>query len=342
MAESQIDISIGEYKIPGEDDIIQDYVRLFETHFQRHYFSKGLQPQRAIHAKSHGYLKSVFEVIDHGQPDFRYSVFRKPATYDAVVRISNGDGPAGPDTDRIASVGFAIKVLGVMDQKYFPAQRENSQDFLFLNQPAYMAADVRDYKSLMEAIDGGPLYKFLSLIRNFRGILYRLKASPKDDPLNTNFWSVAPFRLGNVAVKYLIRPSSPETKQMHRLTDNYLTELVRSHIESREANFDFLLQKRLLDGREDKEMPIEGYSIPWSETHSVPVRVARLLISAQSVDDGLFQRAGEDLSFSPWNTTEDLRPLGSLNRARKVIYEFSTQQRHLAIRLATGGPAQGD
>ena len=65
MEDSQIDTLIGEYKIPGEDEIIQAYVRLFEAHFQRHYLSKGLRPQRAIHAKSHGYPKAIFEVIGH-------------------------------------------------------------------------------------------------------------------------------------------------------------------------------------------------------------------------------------------------------------------------------------
>jgi hypothetical protein len=337
MIDLQIDELIGEYKIPGEDEIIRDYVRLFEAHFQRHYLSKGLRPRRAIHAKSHGYLSAVFEVIDHCQPDFRHSIFKEPATYKAVVRISNGDGPPGPDTDRIASVGFAIKVVGVMAKKYLAAQTENSQDFLFLNQPAYIAADVRDYKSLMEAIDGGPFYQLLALMRNFWGILYRLKASPKDDPLNTNFWGVAPFKLGDVAVKYLIRPSVPEGKQVHRLTNDYLTELVKSHIEDRDANFDFFLQKRLLDGGE-AEMPIEDYSVAWNETRSAPVRAGRLLIPAQRVGESLDQQAVENLSFSPWNTTYDLRPLGSLNRARRVIYEFSSRQRHEFGNLASSGP----
>jgi hypothetical protein len=339
MLDEKIDTSIGEYKIPGEDDIVQDYLRLFERHFQRHYFSQGLRPRRAIHAKSHGYLEAIFEVIDHGQPDLLHSIFRKAATFQAVVRISNGDGPVGPDTNRIASVGFAIKVLGVLDPKYLAAQCENSQDFLFLNQPAYIAADVRDYKSLMRAVDGGPLYKFISLVRNFRGILYRLKASPKDDPLNTDFWGVAPFKLGDVAVKYLIRPSAPEKKTKLRLSDDYLTELVKSHIENRDANFDFFLQSRLLDGREDKDMPIEDYSVAWSETRSVPVRVGRLKIPMQRVGHRLDQQAGEDLIFSPWNTTHDLRPLGSLNRARKIIYEFSSGKRNGLSLTPTSGTA---
>jgi hypothetical protein len=328
MQDLQIDTSIGEYQIPGEDEIIQDYLRLFERHFQLHYFSKGLPPRRAIHAKSHGYLDGVFEVIDHGQPDLQFGIFRKAAKYRAVVRVSNGDGPPGPDTDKIVSVGFAIKVFDVLDPKYLPAQKENTQDFLFLNQPAYIAADVRDYQSLMQAIDGGPLYKFQALLKNLRGILYRLKASPKDDPLNSSFWGVAPFKLGHAAVKYLIRPSAPENQRTHAMNADYLTDLVKNHIEDRDANFDFFLQRRLLDGHEEQEMPIEDYSVAWSETRSVPMLAARLWIPKQRLES-VDRPAGADLIFSPWNTTHDLRPLGSLNRARKVIYEFSSGKRQI-------------
>ena len=133
----------------------------------------------------------------------------------------------------------------------------------------------------------------MAFIRNFRGILYRLKASPKRRPFEYTFLGVAPFKLG--AVKYLIRPSTPEPKQVHKFTANYLTELVKAHIEDRDANFDFFLQCRLLDGSEAKDMPIEDYSVAWSETRSLPVRAGRLLIPAQRLGESFHQR--EDLSF---------------------------------------------
>ena len=66
MDNAQIDTAIGEYKIPCEDEIIQAYVPIFEAHFERHYLSKGLRSERAIHAKSHGYLSCDFEVSTMG------------------------------------------------------------------------------------------------------------------------------------------------------------------------------------------------------------------------------------------------------------------------------------
>jgi hypothetical protein len=46
MDNAQIDTAIREYKIPGEEEIIQAYVRIFEA-LRGHYLSKGLRPQRA-------------------------------------------------------------------------------------------------------------------------------------------------------------------------------------------------------------------------------------------------------------------------------------------------------
>ena len=324
----EVDTSIGEYRIPGETDIFREYVALFDRHFAKHYADKGVIARRAIHAKSHGCLKASFEVLDHRDADLRYGLFREPGVYSAVARLSNGDGPVGRDTARIPSLGFAIKVHDISAEKLLPSQQEDTQDFLFLNQPAYIAADVRDYKSLMQAIDGGPLYKALALVKNLRGLIYRLKALPKTDPLNTNFWGVAPFRLGNTAVKYLIRPHKPEAASLPAIRGNdYLKDLVKAHIEMRDADFDFLLQKRLLDGNEKNNMPVEDYSVVWDETESVPVHVGRLRIPAQTLDDDFDREHGERLTFSPWNTTRDLRPLGSLNRARRVIYEISSRKR---------------
>jgi hypothetical protein len=326
--EPEIDSLAGEYEIEGEAEIVREYVRIFDHHFEKHYTSPKLPAKRAIHAKSHASLNAVFDVFEQDNPELRHGIFSTAASYKAFVRISNGDGPAGPDTDWVASIGFAIKVFGVSVPKYFQSQAEDTQDFLFLNQPAYIASDVRDYKTLMRAIDGGFFSKAIAFARNFKGLRYRHKASPKDNPLNTFFWGVAPFRLGRVAVKYLIRPTLPEPKQIPATrTADYLKVLVKSRIEAREAAFDFFLQKRLIDGHESTAMPIEDYAVVWDEERSVPIRVARLTIPAQPVDDGLDRDYGEHLIFSPWNTTHDFRPLGSLNRARRVIYQLSSTKR---------------
>src|SRR5437763_6705573 len=131
MFDFELDTSIGEYRIPGETEILQSYVEMFNRHFAKHYLAKGVIARRAIHAKSHGCVKARFEVIDHRDPDLQHGIFKSPAIYETIVRLSNGDGPPGPDTAKIPSLGFAIKVLGVSGQKLLSTQLEETQDFLF-------------------------------------------------------------------------------------------------------------------------------------------------------------------------------------------------------------------
>ncbi|MEO0469124.1 MAG: hypothetical protein AAF206_05850, partial [Bacteroidota bacterium] len=332
-----LDTEIGEFEIPGEKDVIRRFVDIFAGHFQKHYRhasasapDKKYPVQRAIHAKSHGLLNAKLEIFDHQDPALQHSIFKVAHTYDAKVRVSNGDGPAGPDTDKIASIGFAIKVRGVSGEKFLPMQIEDSQDFLFLNQPKYISNDVRDYESLMRAIDGGLGARLKALFTNTRGLLYRRTASPKDDPLNTFYWGVAPFRLGDIAVKFLIRPATPKAIQKNKHADG-LKPMLQASLNQDDVVYDFYIQKRVKDGTEDQSMPIEDYGIAWDETVSIPVKVGRLTIFKQRIDEQKDAEGfdeGEHLVFTPWNTTKDLRPLGSLNRARRVVYPFSVINRH--------------
>lgn len=326
MSNQNIDTPIGEYLIPGEEEIMNNFISIFKTHFKKHYADKSKLTQRAIHAKSHGMLRAKLEIFDHGDEALQYSIFKTAATYDALVRISNGDGPAGADTSKLASIGFAIKVQGLTEEKLEATQQEDTQDFLFINQPAYMTKDIRGYLALMHAKDGGVFKKAKGILRNLSGIRYRLKASPKDNPLNTFYWSASPYKLGNTAIKYMIRPTAVAPK-VENQDDDGLKPLIWNQISKGDASFDLFVQKRILDGNELKAMPIEDWSVVWDEKVAVPVHVGKLYLPQQNYDEALDQ-SGEHLVYSPWNTTKDFRPLGSLNRARKVIYSFSARKRH--------------
>jgi hypothetical protein len=59
--------------------------------------------------------------------------------------------------------------------------------------------------------------------------------------------------------------------------------------------------------------------------------VARLRIPKCDLSDPrtkALSEAVDRLSFSPWHTTEDHRPLGNVMRARKVAYQMSSDFRH--------------
>src|SRR5438132_12396615 len=98
MFEFELDTSIGEYRIPGETDLLRDYVGMFNRHFAKHYLNKGVTARRAIHAKSHGCMRASFDVFDHQHSDLKYGIFREPTVFQAMERLSNDDTLPGLDT----------------------------------------------------------------------------------------------------------------------------------------------------------------------------------------------------------------------------------------------------
>jgi len=78
----------------------------------------------------------------------------------------------------------------------------------------------------------------------------------------------------------------------------------------------------------NKHMPIEDPSVLWKETDSAFLPVATITIPSQQFDTPEQQQFCENLSFSPWNALPDHRPIGALNRVRKVVYQASSLYRH--------------
>ena len=58
----------------------------------------------------------------------------------------------------------------------------------------------------------------------------------------------------------------------------------------------------------------------WSETESVPVAVAELVLPPQRFDSAAQLAFAGNLSYNPWHSLPAHRPLGNQNRARRTIY----------------------
>ena len=48
--------------------------------------------------------------------------------------------------------------------------------------------------------------------------------------------------------------------------------------------------------------------------------IADVVLSPDGFDTAAQEALGEKMSFNPWNAIEAHRPLGNLNRARKIVY----------------------
>ena len=75
-------------------------------------------------------------------------------------------------------------------------------------------------------------------------------------------------------------------------------------------------------------MPVEDTTVEWSEKDSPFVPVARLDIPPQQFEAN--NSVCEGLSFSPWHSLPEHRPIGVMNRIRKAVYlEVSRYRRQM-------------
>ena len=78
-------------------------------------------------------------------------------------------------------------------------------------------------------------------------------------------------------------------------------------------------------GGMNSEVPVEDPTVDWK----APFRkVATIRIPPQVFDTPERKSFAENLSFTPWHSLPDHRPIGGINRARKAIYRAISIQRH--------------
>ena len=70
-----------------------------------------------------------------------------------------------------------------------------------------------------------------------------------------------------------------------------------------------------------EELRIEDATVEWKEAESPYHAVARISIPRQRFDDDARMARCEQVGFNPWHCLAEHRPLGSMNRARRSIYQ---------------------
>jgi hypothetical protein len=75
-------------------------------------------------------------------------------------------------------------------------------------------------------------------------------------------------------------------------------------------------------------MPIENNGVLWPEKLSPRVSVATLCLFKQTFDSPEQLAFARKLSFNPWHTIAEHRPLGNQSRARRRMYYALSQLRH--------------
>ena len=92
---------------------------------------------------------------------------------------------------------------------------------------------------------------------------------------------------------------------------------MKNQVGSEDVYYEFGVQLQ----HDPASMPVEDPLALWDETASPFQRVAIIRIPKQDIDADSRAEIAENLAFTPWHSLPEHRPLGSNNRARRVIYE---------------------
>ena len=310
---------------PGEAERYAGYAREFAQVQVRKSARWG--PGRALHRKQLAAVHGNLEVLD-GLPAFaRHGLFARPRDYDVWVRISNGGLDRGRDSTPDVR-GFALRVFGVQGESALGNGPARSQDFTLINQEAFAFSGADEFVHFVVAASRGNAELIRHLLRRYGvfggprllGRMLKLAAKPFSGFATEPLFSAAPMASGPYAVRVRLAPAAsngtPSAGARRDWAVDFCDRLARGPL-----HWDLQLQFF----SSEESTPIEDASVNWNTPYTT---VARLMLPQQDATSpaGLeFSERVEATVIDPWQALAEHRPLGDVQRARKVVY-FESQK----------------
>jgi hypothetical protein len=305
----------------------------------------GGTPLRSVHAKSHGLIHGTLTVHDNLPDIFAHGLFRKPASYPAVMRLSTTPGDILEDAVSTPR-GLAIKIIGVEGPRVPCSENDTTQDFVLVNAPAFGApnagAFLKTLKLLEPTTDKSEHLKKLTsaVARGAEAVLdtFGAKSStlvslgghPEHHILGETFYAQTPFLYGPFIAKFAVVPTAVTLTALTKkdIESNGEANMLRNLVVEYFLKYSASWELRVQLCTDLEKMPIEDASVAWDETVSPYVAVATR--TAASQDPWTVEKIDaidKGLAFTPWHALAAHRPLGGVNRARKTAYEMSAKFR---------------
>ena len=351
----ELDTDLGERYYKNDKRLEEKYTRDITDMIRRAisgHFDAGKRPaRRDAHAFDNGCVRAIFRVDADLDPQLQHGVFVPGRAYDAWIRFSNGNSERRSQRSPDAR-GMAIKLMGVKGPKLVDDEKE-TQDFILISHPAFFVDDLERYHATLERfLRGGLIDQWVKAPFQLRPkeMLLAFKANFHwiTNPLFQQYWSMTPYRLGlaapnKTAVKYTAKPRLGRKRSFLARTATFLSsgfslkKEMNDSLSGTEMWFDFFVQRYV-----DERTPIEDSKIEWKESVSRPEHVAKIIIPAQDLMSSERDWFCENLSFSPWHCLPEHKPLGLVNRVRKVAYREISKHRHELNRAPMQEPTGGE
>ena len=288
--------------------------------------ARATNVERTFHAKSIlAVTNAKLQVLPDIPKLLQFGCFQPDAQYPTTVRLSTAGGIGRADY-KPDKCGAALRVKA-SDNEY--------HDLLMENYPVSHARNALQFVAFAKAMAGSKLLILPRLVRDvgfFEAVRMSRTAAKTarrvDSLALERYWSCGAILWGEAGpVRYQLRPADmPKAREASSTDPDYLHHEIAERLRSGEVRFHLSVQLYF----DEEHTPIEDGTVEWAEASSVPIKVATLTIPQQDVDGSegrATERLVNQMAFNPWNTTEDFRPLGNLNRARKAVYAASAGHR---------------
>jgi catalase len=283
---------------------------------------------RGVHAKGHACVKAYIDINQNIHTQLQHGVFTQAGRqFKAWIRFSNSSSNMAKADDHARDArGMAIKLLNVGEN----LNGGNTQEFIAHNSPAFFVTSVRDYNAFVKE-KGNPRY----FIQGYNPFKWRLRelwqlitaySPPPPSPLWTTYFSNTAYKLGPHNVKFKMQACQSAIPEKYGSTED--PDFLRSRLAKELSKDTACMQLSVQLQDATKQMPIEDATVLWKASDSPFIPVATISIPKQSFDTLEQQAFCENLSFSPWNALAAHRPIGALNRARRLVYKASSSYRH--------------
>jgi hypothetical protein len=306
---------------------------------------------RFAHAKSYGIVRASVEIESGLAPEYAQGIYAIPATYDAVIRFSNGLGHLGPDAMLGPIFGTGLKFFNVPGHSVLENEAGVSNfDYAMINAPVFFANTAKDYLVIQRLFDALPgvlmdprtaktwLHDFVTRegtlppdkwLWDELFAVTSLGNTPWRNPLLASYWTMGAVRHGEYVAKLRITPQ-PSAAARVRIRDlDPLTnpEAVRDSLvaEIGEHDYTFELEAQLCV--DPLRMPIENTSIGWSDKLSPFTKIAIIHIPKQDISSPVNLDIADRISISPWRTRDDHIPMGEIMTVRREVYRRSAELR---------------
>jgi hypothetical protein len=318
-----------ERPIPDEERYLDSIISSFEKQMRLLWRPGGFE--RGGNTKTQGIVRGEFIVHDNLPRTLRHGIYADPRTYRAWVRFS-GPGPyVTPDIDDVGFMSISIKLMGVPGPKLMDEEKF-TQDMFGVSTPTFVTPDTKANAQLqIESLKNAQIFYFINLHRPhildfiMQGLWIKTQTSPFEAP----YFSCVPYLLGEgQAMQYSVWPKSTKRTRVPRLPlrppDDYLRDAMIASLAEGAVEFDIRVQLQT----DSHLMPIENAAVLWPEKLSPRISVATLRLPKQTFNSPAQMEFAKRLSYNPWHSIPEHRPLGNQSRARRQMYLKLSTLRH--------------